>query len=350
MLEWLIVGGGVHGTHLSHVLVTERRLPRDGVRVLDPHERALCRWDECTSNTGMRLLRSPYVHHLDTHPFSLRQFSRTPDSKGLGGLVGFYKRPAMKLFRAHSERVISDHGLDELRLRGRAVALERIGGGLRVVTEEGAIEARRLLLAVSASEQPCRPRWASELRASGVAVAHVFDPGFRRSGLPQRDSVVVVGGGITAAQTAMAMAAEMPGRVTLMPRHPMRVRQFDSAPGWIGPRYLADFRRERDPARRREVIDRARNRGSLPADVAAELRRSLLSGQLRQRVTEVVGFEVSGAECLLHLADGGPSITADQIILCTGFQCAPARRQLAGRSDPRDGAALRTLRISAYRP
>lgn len=88
MLEWLIVGGGVHGTHLSHVLVTERGIPRDSIRVLDPHAKALSRWDDCTANTGMSLLRSPYVHHLDTHPFSLRQFSRTPASRGLGGLVG----------------------------------------------------------------------------------------------------------------------------------------------------------------------------------------------------------------------------------------------------------------------
>jgi cation diffusion facilitator CzcD-associated flavoprotein CzcO len=320
MLEWLIVGGGVHGTHLSHVLVTERSVPRDGVGVLDPHERALERWDECSENSGMKLLRSPYVHHLDTHPFSLRQFSRTPASKGLGGLVGFYKRPALKLFRAHSESVIAEHGLEELRVRGRAAALERIAGGLRVTTASGSIDTRRVLLAVSASEQPCWPEWAAEVHAAGAAVGHVFDPGFRRDRLPMRENVVVIGGGITAAQTAMALAVDMPGRVTLLPRHPMRVRQFDSAPGWIGPRFLADFRRERDPMRRRAVIDRARNRGSLPADVAAELRRSLLSGQLRQRVTDVAGFEASGAECLLQLADGGPPIVADQIILCTGFQ------------------------------
>jgi cation diffusion facilitator CzcD-associated flavoprotein CzcO len=322
MLEWLIVGGGVHGTHLSHVLVSERGVRRDAIRVLDPHPRALARWDHCTENTGMRLLRSPYVHHLDTHPFSLRQFSRTSASRGLGGLVGFYKRPTLTLFRAHSERVIADHGLAELRVPGRAVALERMAGGLRVSTDQGAIETRRVLLAVSASEQPCWPEWASEASAAGVAVAHVFDPGFRRSDLPERERLVVVGGGITAAQTAMALAAEMPGRVTLLSRHPTRVRQFDSEPGWIGPRYLAGFRRERDAVRRREMIDRARNRGSLPSDVAAELRQSLVSGQLQQRTANVVGYEASGAECLLHLSDRGSSLIADQIILCTGFQAA----------------------------
>ena len=44
MLEWLIVGGGIHGTHLSLVLTEKLGFSRDSVRVHDPHHDPLARW------------------------------------------------------------------------------------------------------------------------------------------------------------------------------------------------------------------------------------------------------------------------------------------------------------------
>ncbi len=74
MLEWLIVGGGIQGTHLSHVLVRRRGVDLGGIAVLDPHDTPLHRWRECTRAIGMKHLRSPGVHHLDLDPFSLHHF------------------------------------------------------------------------------------------------------------------------------------------------------------------------------------------------------------------------------------------------------------------------------------
>jgi hypothetical protein len=53
MLDWLIVGGGVHGTHLAHVLVNALGVARDRLRVLDPHPQPLAQWDRLTANVGM---------------------------------------------------------------------------------------------------------------------------------------------------------------------------------------------------------------------------------------------------------------------------------------------------------
>jgi cation diffusion facilitator CzcD-associated flavoprotein CzcO len=321
MLEWLIVGGGVHGTHLSHVLTAEAGVPRELVRVLDPHPEPLARWTECTENAGMRLLRSPYVHHLDTAPFSLRQFSRTTAARGLGGLVGFYRRPTLALFRAHTERVVAGHGLAELRVQGRATGIRRCRGGFRVHSDRGSLHARRVLLAISASEQPHWPEWARDLRAAGAAVDHLFEPGFRRDDLPDWSRLVVVGGGISAAQAALALARRLPGTVTLLMRHPMRIHQFDSDPGWIGPRFQASLRRERDPARRRAIVDAARHRGSFPPEVAAELRRALLAGLLRLRQEAVEGAELRADAVVLRTSRGEP-LEADRVVLATGFEAA----------------------------
>ncbi|AKT38985.1 hypothetical protein [Chondromyces crocatus] len=40
-LEWLVIGGGVHGTHLSRVLSSVTGMGTVRVRVLDPQEHAL---------------------------------------------------------------------------------------------------------------------------------------------------------------------------------------------------------------------------------------------------------------------------------------------------------------------
>ena len=65
-LDWLIVGGGVHGTHLSHVLVNRAGVAPDRVRVLDPQEHPLETFWRVTGATGMRYLRSPGVHLIVT--------------------------------------------------------------------------------------------------------------------------------------------------------------------------------------------------------------------------------------------------------------------------------------------
>jgi hypothetical protein len=65
MLEWLIIGGGIQGTYLSHFLTSRCGVPREYVRVLDPHEQPLACWQQWAENTGMQFLRSPDVHNLD---------------------------------------------------------------------------------------------------------------------------------------------------------------------------------------------------------------------------------------------------------------------------------------------
>jgi hypothetical protein len=322
MLDWLIVGGGVHGTHLSHVLVNDLGVAREALRVLDPHEAPLARWRECTRATGMRALRSPYVHHIDTHPFSLRQFSRTAEGRRSGTLLGYHRRPELELFDAHCARVISAHGLDDLRVRGAAQGLESCAGGYRVWTEGSDLRTRRVLLAVGVSDQPHWPLWAACFREQGAPIEHVFQPGWSRGGAGPVEHLVVVGGGISAAQTAMSIAEEGAARrVTLLTRHPMRIREFDSAPGWIGPRFQVPFQRERNRDRRREMIVTARNRGSLPPEVASRLRLALRGPTLELVQDDVESLSMSGGAMELKLGRGG-ALLCERVVLATGFEAA----------------------------
>lgn len=65
MIDWLIIGGGIHGTYLGNRLTGQLGVRRDDVRVLDPNHAPLARWSSNAQNCGMRYLRSPAAHNID---------------------------------------------------------------------------------------------------------------------------------------------------------------------------------------------------------------------------------------------------------------------------------------------
>ncbi|MEM6287880.1 MAG: FAD/NAD(P)-binding protein [Bacteroidota bacterium] len=324
MLDWLVVGGGVHGTHLSLALTARLGWHRDRVRVLDPHPEPLALWSRQTANTGMAFMRSSLVHHLDLDPYGLKRFARTPEAASVARFAAPFQRPSYALFQAHTRHVVAENDLDALRVQGRARGLHRTPSGWRVDTEAGALDARRVLLAVGNTERLCWPGWARALQEAGGRVNHLLEAGFDRASVAEGERVAVVGGGISAAQAATTLAQR--GPTVLVSRHEARVHQFDADPGWLGPKRMAGFWREPCLAARRRAIADARHRGSIPPDVLRHLRRAIR----RDRLTHTVAaIETAGAGPLdtirlgLVLPDGSPStVYADRVVLATGFEAA----------------------------
>lgn len=189
-------------------------------------------------------------------------------------------------------------------------------------TDQGELTAARLLLAIGRSALHW-PEWAADGRAAGAAIQHIFAPDFSLDGLPDWNELVVVGGGITAAQVALRLAERWPGTVTILSRHPIREEQFDSKPGWLGPRYQNGFRQTPDYEQRRRMIRAARLRGSMPPDTTRQLRRAVEEARLyfvEAEVTAVAPLLDGRTELICRR---GERLTADQTILATGFD--PAR-------------------------
>lgn len=319
MLDWLIIGGGLHGTHLSLVLSKRLGVDRDALRVLDPHPQPLAHWHQYVVNTGMRHLRSSSVHHLDIDPYSLRKFSLSPAGREVLSFKYPYHRPGTELFNRHCLSVIERHSLDSLRISGRATGIDISNSGVSVQTDNGAIEARRVMLAVGMGEQPCWPRWAEQLKNEGVRINHLYGPGFLLDELPAWNSLLVLGGGIGAAQAAVKLAGLRPGAVALLSRHAPRIHQFDSDPGWNGPRRLSPFLRENDIENRRRIVDSSRYRGSIPPDVNVELEWFVRSGKLELLHGEVRDASaVNGGSAALNIS--GALREFDRIVLASGFE------------------------------
>jgi cation diffusion facilitator CzcD-associated flavoprotein CzcO len=313
-LDWLIVGGGVHGVHLAARLLGEADVPADRLRIVDPAVRLLDRWKTCTALTGMQHLRSPSVHHLGIKPMALRLFARHRMERTITQYAPPYDRPALELFNAHCDDIIQTFGLDALHVRGRVTACTIDCDGVSAGLSNGeTLTARHLVLAIGNSEQPCWPDWAPQ---DHTRIHHVFQPDFE--GWPtDAERVVIVGGGISAAQVALRLCHEG-HQVRLVTRHPWRQHQFDSDPGWLGPKFLRSFHQEPDLGRRRAAISLARHRGSVPPAVYRALRGAIEAGQIQHHQQPVDRVEPSAEKVVLHLADGA-ALVADRVLLATGF-------------------------------
>lgn len=325
MTRWLIAGGGIHGTHVAARLVEEGGVSPVDITVLDPAPRLLARWRDRTIVTGMTYLRSPAVHHLGLKPFELLRLGQQTGFApcGLPAFEQPYNRPAVSLFNDHAETVITRTGIGAQHRRATAVEARLTHDRIRAQLDDGsAIEADHLVLAPGAGDQPHWPAWARRLARDGAAIVHLFGSGSRvredmpSAGNPPPAKVAVIGAGISGVQLALRLASpDIP--LMLVSGHPLRAHQFDSEPGWLGPRYMKAFSEERDPARRRAMIQNARNKGSLPPALVQELRDAVSDGRV---------VLVEGPVSTAHIADGRiqvvtpeRTLTIDRVVLATGF-------------------------------
>jgi len=319
-LEWLIIGGGVHGVHLAVSLLGKAEISRDSLRILDPAPALMSQWKRRAANTGMKHLRSPGVHHLDLDPWSLLHFGGA-NPRGRGGARGLfarpYNRPATALFGKHCDHLIEGHGLSELHIKDAATNIDLSCDQVSVTLTSGAVlTARRIILAIGNGSAPFWPEWARTLRRAGKHVHHVFEQGFELepSACPER--VAVVGAGISGAQIALRLA-KAGKQVTLVARRTPPRHDFDSDPGWVGPKNMKRFAANPDPNARREMIHRARHRGSLPPDVDRPLKLAIQAGTVRIMLGEP---HPAPAESGIALAVGDQTVHADALILATGFE------------------------------
>ncbi len=355
-VDWLIVGGGPHGAHVAIRLV-DKGVRSDKMAILDPHPEPLAQWKHHTMNAGMTHLRSPEFHNIGVDPYSLGRHAAThgfvaathEEEFATGShleheFIPPYSRPSLRLFNHHSESEIVEAGLTQRWKTGKAVSITRVQGAYLVRTECGEpINAKNVVLALGMGGQLCRPNWA--MPANGkTQIRHVFDPNFRRESIAKDSDVVIAGAGITAAQLALSLVETDPNRrVTIISRHFLRKEDFDSDPGWLGPKLLNGFHAEADYAKRRTMIREARNRGSLASEVMQRLQAAILHDKtikFEMANIESVSGGLSGSKWRLHMrpfeldeceyhrtgniaftfSDALQNLEVDVVVLATGFE------------------------------
>ena len=314
MLDWVIIGGGIHGVHIAARLIGEAGVDSSQLRIVDPGERLLERWRTFTSTTGMRHLRSPSVHNLDMNPWSLMQFAGKRKQLKKELFAAPFNRPQLDVFNDHCDKVVGKFGLSKVHVRAKVDQCSLSCAHVSVVLSTGEqLSTSNVVLAMGSTEQPIWPEWAP---AADSRVQHVFNSTF--DGWPRtHERVVVVGGGITAGQVALRLVDEGHD-VQVVSRHGLREHQFDSDPGWLGPRHMNGFQREPDVDKRRAMISNARHNGSVPPDVRRALNHAIGKGQIRWYEGQVEELKREKKGFTMNLATGD-ALEVDRVLLATGF-------------------------------
>ena len=266
----------------------------------------------------MRYLRSPRVHHIDLDYLSLERFAQEQHLTGSEFWIDPYYRPSYALFQQHCQHVIDTYQLDCLHVRGQALTLYRIKGGWCVETASDRLNARQVLLATG-RQQLLIPDWAKQLMAQNAPIQHVLDMAFDTQQIATGATVMVIGGGISAGQIALKLMSDH--SVTLVTRQALRQRDFDSSPCWLGPACLKAFGKA-DYLRRRQMIGRARQTGTLAHDIHIELQTAIQTNQVDHHRDTILSAAMTTDNCIaLKLADGS-ICTANHVILATGLKSA----------------------------
>ncbi|MCC5942185.1 MAG: FAD-dependent oxidoreductase [Balneolaceae bacterium] len=317
VLDWIIVGGGIHGTYLSNVLIKKRVTGRDNLRVIDPHDEALTSWKRVTENVGMEYLRSPKVHHLDLEPFSLKHYSQCTDCSERQ-FIAPNDRPSLSLFNHHAESVIRRNGLEKLRVKEWAVRIDPGTAYHTVHTEYDCLKAKNLILATGSGSAEW-PLWAINAMNEGALIQHVLDPKYDANQLPTEAEILVVGGGMSAVQTALSISTEK-RRVTLVSPHSLRMNNYDSDPGWMGPKYLRKFRSVSCFTKRRKLIEQARNRGTVTSDLYHAFRNQVKKVSCVRVVDSIISCTVLTEGLNLLQLQSGEKLACNAIVLATGYR------------------------------
>ena len=314
--DWIIIGGGIHGTHIAVRLLSQRKGRPLQIGIVDPNSCLLCNWKKQTASTKMKYLRSPSVHHLAPDPFALKKFAGKKPKNRRGKFSFPYHRPLLQFFNKHCESLIEEYSLDNFHhaelIENIEIQSDKIGLFTKNKTEFG---SKKIILALGQSEELCVPEWAEK---SSDHIFHIFSSDFGWDKITTVNSIAVVGGGITAIQTAL-YAESIGIDVHLIIRHSLRKHQFDSDPGWLGPKFMGRFSVERDYSKRRKMISTSRNTGSLPPDLYSRVRSLAHSGRVHFHNNEIINCKENQDKVRLAFIDR-QSLEVDRVILATGFE------------------------------
>lgn len=313
----VVVGAGPHALTVCAWLAS-RGVGGDGdVVVVDPRGRFLSAWDDSFARMGIPHLRSPSVHHPHPNPHALVDFAARTDR--LDELHGHYRLPGRQLFSDFCCELIDELHLARWVRADAAVAVEASGSVLLAGGDR--LRARHVVVA----HNPREPVIPVGLE-NDSAVHHAADLDLRLE--RPSGTVVVVGGGLTAAQLAVG-ACEAGGEVVLVHRRPLVRREFDSDPGWLGPKEMAAFDAEPDPIARAAMARAARGGGTVPGWMLDRLNSLVGSGRLRMLCGEVERVRGDRVKVVEY---GGSSTTveASAVWLGTGWSLDVDRDRLLG--------------------
>eukprot|EP00038_Savillea_parva_P008812 m.179337 g.179337 ORF g.179337 m.179337 type:complete len:495 (+) comp14739_c0_seq1:422-1906(+) len=336
------------------------------VAVIDPGKKFCDMWHKRFLSLGIDRLRSPVSAHPDaydehallnfaictgrtaeiTHPegaeISRDNIQRSP----MGFGFTLHGQPSAALFRDFCDHLADKHPHTWVQGTASSVAADAQTGKYRVQCgDDRVVLADAVVLATGPQGRWNVPEPFKALVSSPTVVhtSELFDAGCslgdavlrRTTHLAKGAKVLVVGGGLTAAQAALA-AVRAGFRVSLRSREALRTRDYDVQTEWLDRRHVNRLRFEflSTPMEKRAAFLRqATGGGSIPQSYLEELHDAVAT---TSRLDLCVDADIERASVQLAAADGGDGVSAvtvdgetfGLVILATGVTLDPSSTSL----------------------
>lgn len=278
-IDLAIIGAGSHALTLVTHLLQKKKSMRGRFLVFDPSGQWMRQWNHQFAALEIPHLRSPAVHHPDPAPHALRTFAeRRPNE-----LFTPYDLPGTNLFQDFCQEVIRRWQLQTCVYPAQVVQIQpfsdRRSRFCLELSDGQTMVAHRVVIA-NGGGQPHLPEWVEQISQNYPKNRLLHSHQVDLRGLHLRgERVLIIGGGLTSGHLAVG-AIQRGAEVMLMSRRSVYEKLFDSDPGWLGPKYLKDFWSEPNWFTRWQMIQQARNGGSMTPAMLTQLRRLERDGKI----------------------------------------------------------------------
>jgi hypothetical protein len=291
-IDLAIVGAGPHALTLVAHLLQKKKSIRGRFVVFDPSGTWMNQWNHQFAAFEIPHLRSPAVHQPDPDPHALRTFAESRPNE----LFPPYDLPGTRLFQDFCRDVVRRWQLETCVYPAQVRQIEPLSHFQRsrfclALADGQSMVARRVVVA-NGGGTPSVPEWVMRVPAGYPSNRLLHSHQIDLRGLHlQGERVLIIGGGLTSGHLAVG-AVQRGAQVCLMSRRSISEKLFDADPGWLGPKYLKNFWAEPDWNIRWQMIQQARDGGSMTPAMLTQLRRLKRDG----RVTVYEHCQVSEAK------------------------------------------------------
>ncbi|HEY9662814.1 MAG TPA: SidA/IucD/PvdA family monooxygenase, partial [Allocoleopsis sp.] len=290
-------------------------------------------WNHQFAALGIPHLRSPAAHHPAPNPHALRTFAEHRSNE----LFAPYDLPGTNLFQDFCQEVIRRWQLQPCVYPAQVVQIQPFSdrrSRFHLELSDGQTMVARRVVIANGGGRPHLPAWVDQISQNYPSDRLLHSHKVDLRGLHLRgERVLIIGGGLTSGHLAVG-AIQRGAKVMLMSRRSVYEKLFDADPGWLVPKYLKDFWAEPNWFTRWQMIQQARNGGSMTPAMLTQLRRLQRDG----KITFYEQCQVSQAqwinnawqicctnsavhECIHHQAIDRASHThCERIWLATGSQ------------------------------
>ncbi len=280
-IDLAIVGAGPQALTLVTHLLQKKKSMRGRFLVFDPSGTWMSCWNHQFAALEIPHLRSPAVHQPDPDPHALRTFAESRANE----LFPPYDLPGTQLFQDFCQDLIRRWQLEDCVYPAQVEQIQpwkrwrQPQFCLELSTRQMVI-ARRVVMA-NGGGIPQLPAWVSQVPPGYPCDRLLHSSQIDLRGLQlQGERILIIGGGLTSGHLAIG-AIQRGAQVLLMSRRPIYEKFFDVDPGWLGPKYLKGFWAEPDWNIRWQMIQQARNGGSMTPAMLTQLRRLQREGRIR---------------------------------------------------------------------